>query len=96
MEEIKELSLRNFIKVSDDVVSRDLEGEAVVLNLETGIYFGLNEVGTRIWSLIEQHGSLQKVFAIIKDEYDVPSETLENDLLRIVQELHAKGLIHVS
>jgi Coenzyme PQQ synthesis protein D (PqqD) len=96
MEEIKELSLRNFIKVSDDVVSRDLEGEAVVLNLETGIYFGLNEVGTRIWSLIEEHGSLQKVFAIIKDEYDVPSETLENDLLRIVQELHAKGLIHVS
>jgi hypothetical protein len=96
MEEIKDLSLRNFIKVSDDVVSRDLEGEAVVLNLETGIYFGLNEVGTRIWSLIEQHGSLQKVFAIIKDEYDVPSETLENDLLRIVQELHAKGLIHVS
>jgi hypothetical protein len=96
MEEIKDLSLRNFIKVSDDVVSRDLEGEAVVLNLETGIYFGLNEVGTRIWSLIQQHGSLQKVFAVIKDEYDVPSETLENDLLRIVQELHAKGLIHVS
>ena len=90
------LSLQSSVKICDDVVSRDLEGEAVILNLETGTYFGLNEVGTRIWSLIQENGSLQNVFEVIKREYEVSPEVLESDLLGIIDQLRSRGLVSVS
>jgi hypothetical protein len=80
----------------ENVVSRELEGEAVMLNLESGLYFGLDEVGTRIWALIQEHKSLRKVFEAMQREYDVASARLESDLLRLVEELRAKGLVSIS
>ena len=80
----------------ENIVSRELEGEAVMLNLESGAYFGLDEVGTRIWQLIQEHGSLRKVLEVMQSEFDAAPETLENDLLRLVEELRGKGLVSVS
>jgi hypothetical protein len=92
-----QVSLDCFATINDDnVVSRDLEGEAVMLNLESGVYFGLNEVGTRIWALIQEHGSLRKVLEAMQQEYEVAPQTLESDLLRLVEELRARGLVSVS
>lgn len=91
-----ELSLRDSIEVAPDIVFRELDGEAVILNLESGIYFGLDQVGTRIWQLIQEHGALQKVFETMCDEFDVGSDALENDLLELVAELCAKGLVRAS
>jgi len=95
MDENERVSLQSSVKICDDVVSRDLEGEAVILNLETGTYFGLNEVGTRIWTLIQEHESLSRVFEAIRQEYEVSPEALEGDLLRIIDELRRKGLVNV-
>ena len=93
----KQVSLDQIATIDDDnVVSRELEGEAVILNLKSGTYFGLNEVGTRIWALIPEHGSLRKVFEALKEEYEVPPETLENDLLELVDQLQAKGLVSLA
>jgi len=92
-----QITLNCFATVNENnVVSRELEGEAVILNLETGTYFGLNEVGTRAWALIQEHRSLRKVFEKLTQEYEVTPATLEGDLLRIVEELSAKGLVTVS
>lgn len=89
-----QISLECLVRINDDsVVSRELEGEAVILNLKTGTYFGLNEVGTRIWALIQEHGSLNKVFEEMQREYEVPPESLETDLLQLVDQLQAKGLV---
>lgn len=82
--------------MGSEVVFRELDGEAVLLSLATGTYFGLNQVGTRIWSLILEHGSLRDVFAAMSQEYDVAPETLEKDLLELVQQLSAKGLVVVD
>ena len=92
----KGISLQSSLQICQYVVSRDLDGEAVILNLETGTYFGLNEAGTRIWSLIQEHGSLRRVFDAMQKEYEVSPEALESDLLRIADELRAKGLVSVS
>ena len=89
-----QISLDCFVTINEEhVVSRELEGEAVMLNLESGVYFGLDEVGTRIWTLIQEHGSLRKVFEVMQAEYDVVPGTLESDLIRLVEELRAKGLV---
>ena len=86
-------SLNSSLKVSDDVVFRELDGEGVILNLASGIYFGLDQTGTRMWRLIEQHGRLTAVMAALSDEYEAASETLERDLIGLVAELTEKGLL---
>jgi hypothetical protein len=85
--------LRDTVRINDDVVFRELEGEAVLLNLETGVYFGLNEVGTRIWSLLQEGVSLTQVLDQIQDEYTVSAEVLQEDLLRLVEQMLEKGLV---
>ena len=92
----KEISLESDVAISDDVVSRDLEGEAVILNLESGTYFGLDPVGTRIWALLQANGSLRRAFDVMLQEYDVAPQKLEDDMLRLVRELCAKGLVCLS
>jgi len=88
-----DLSLNSSLKVSDDVVFRELDGEGVILNLASGVYFGLDQTGTRMWRLIEQHGHLAAVLAALRDEYDADPETLAQDLVRLAAELSDKGLL---
>jgi Coenzyme PQQ synthesis protein D (PqqD) len=92
----KQVSLESAVAVSDDAVFRVLEGEAVILNLKTGTYFGLNEAGTRIWSLIQEHGSLRRVFEVMQQEYQVAPQELETDILDLVDQLHSKGLVNLA
>ena len=87
------LTLTSSLRVGEDVVFRELDGEAVILNLASGVYFGLDEVGTRIWQLIEQHGGLGDVLADLREEYDAAPEVLERDLVDLASQLAAKGLV---
>ena len=91
-----EIRLEDTVTIGEDVAFRELDGEAVLLNLGTGVYFGLNPTGTRIWNLVAEHGSLQKVFEAMEDEYDVSPNSLENHLLQLVEQLREKGLVSVS
>ena len=54
-------TLDAMFRIPDEVIFRELDGEAVILNLDTGIYFGLDAVGTRIWRLIEERKPLRIV-----------------------------------
>jgi len=87
------LALEDTVRISEEVVFRELDGEAVLLHLATGIYFGLNDVGTRIWALLRQDGALQSVFEAMKQQYDVAPERLEKDLLELVEQMRSKGLV---
>src|SRR5262245_15940752 len=72
---------------SQNAVFRDLDGEAVILHLDAGTYFGLNSVGTRIWQLLERDGRLTAVLDELRAEYDAPPDVLERDLLELVASL---------
>ena len=78
--------------IRDEVVFRELGGEAVLLNLKTGAYFGLDAVGTRVWQLLVEHSSVAQVMEAMLDEYDIDRERLERDLLELCGELCATGL----
>jgi Coenzyme PQQ synthesis protein D (PqqD) len=90
------VTLSSRVVVSDAAVFRELDGEAVLLNLDTGIYFGLNDVGTRMWRLMEQHGQLDAVRDAIVGEFDVATAIAERDLVALVVALQEKGLIQVA
>jgi hypothetical protein len=86
------VSIASIVVLSKDAIFRDLNGEAVILDLASGAYFGLNQVGTRIWQLIEQHGRLRTVLDELCSEYDVGPDELERDLLDLVSRLADAGL----
>ena len=81
------------IRRPDDVLIRLLGDESVLLNLASESYFGLDEVGTRMWSALEQTGTVEGAFRILIDEYDVESEQLRGDLTAFIQKLAEAGLI---
>jgi hypothetical protein len=87
-----DLTLNDSIVVSKDVLFRELDDEAVLLNLTTGIYFGLNPLGTRIWQLIVEERSLSRVLETMLHEYDVDRTVGETDLLELARQLCVNGL----
>jgi hypothetical protein len=89
-------ALDQVVRVPDDVVFRELQGEAVILNLASSSYFGLDAVGTRIWQLCEAHGSLRAVWEAMQQEFDAPDDVLRSDLLAFIDELLGKGLLAVQ
>jgi hypothetical protein len=90
-------SLSNLVVVaSDDQISRDLDGEAVILNMKSGVYCGLNEVGARIWQLIQEPMSVGHIRDILLEEYQVESDLCKKDLLALLQKLTDHGLIEIK
>ena len=87
--------LKSKVRVGDDVVFSELEGESVVLNIQSGIYYTLNEVATRAWALLQEHGEVGAAHQALTREYDVPEEQLRADLLILVDRLASLGLVQV-
>jgi hypothetical protein len=79
-----------------DQVSCDLAGEAAILNLKNGVYYGLNSVGAFIWNLVQQPKSIDEVKTAVLKEYDVDATQCEADLLLLLADLKENGLIEVS
>jgi hypothetical protein len=76
-----------------DVVFRNLSGEEVLLHLGTGIYFGLNGTGTRLWQFLLETGDKEQVIARLKNEYDVEEHRLRQDVEDLLRKLVDKGLL---
>jgi hypothetical protein len=74
-------------------VYADLAGELAILNSDTGVYYGLDPVGARIWSLILEFKTVAEMKTILLEEYEVNSAQLECDLLTLLSDLRSKGLI---
>ncbi len=91
------LTLSQHAEPSSDVLFQEVGGEAVLLNLDSERYFGLDPVGTRIWALLGEDSGLQHAHATLCSEYDdVPAATLETDLLALIDQLAEAGLVTVS
>lgn len=81
------------LRVAQNVVYRDLADESVLLNLDTGTYFGLDAVGTRLWHLVAEHGSTESAIDTLLAEYDVEPARLQKDVNALIDQLLAKGLL---
>ena len=75
---------------------RELEGESVLLNLDSERYFGLNETGTRMWSVLSTCKSIEAAYRKLMDEYEVDAQLLRRDLSELVGKLLDQGLVEVN
>lgn len=85
----------SLIVASKEQVSTDLGEEAVILNLKTGVYHGLDAVGARIWNLLAETGRVNDILDALLKEYEVEPDRCERDLLALLQKLADEGLIEV-
>jgi hypothetical protein len=88
-------NLQSVIHIPQTVLFRDLAGEAVLLHLDTGKYYGLDPVGARMWALLAQDGHMEQAYRALLDEYDVAPEQLERDLVAFVDKLAAQQLLTI-
>ena len=95
MDDLKNFTERSVIVADSKQVSCEVDGETVILHLKDGIYYGLNAVGTHIWSLIQQPRSVETILEVLSSEYEVEPEVCRRDLLALLEELASHGLVEV-
>lgn len=88
--------LSSIVVCTDENLSCDLRGEAVVLNLETGTYFGLNPIAAFIWQLVQKPAKVSFVKEELLKEFKVEESQCEADLLSFLKQLHANNLIRIQ
>jgi hypothetical protein len=84
------------VVAAKDQVSSDLGGEVAILDLKAGVYYGLDAVGARIWSLIQEPRTVNEIRDILLQEYEVEPERCERDLLVLLQRLADERIIEVE
>jgi len=70
-----------------------MDDGAVLLDLESGVYFGLDEVGTRVWMLLMEQKTPDAVCEAMLAEFDVEPGVVADDVRRLVAELQQNGLL---
>ena len=83
------------VTVPDFVMFRQLSGESILLNLNNEQYFGLDDVGTRMWLSLTQSGSIEEAYQRLLGEYEVDAQELRRDLTELVQNLSTQGLVEI-
>ena len=83
-----------FVAIKEHLYS-DLNGEAVILSMKNGKYYGLNEVGRSIWNVIKDPTNLEEIQARVMREYEVDEETCRLEVSSFLQKMFCEGLIEV-
>jgi hypothetical protein len=83
------------IVASSEQVSSNLSGEAVILHLKSGTYYGLNPVGASVWSLIQQPKTVAEIRDVLLSEYSVEPEICDRELQDLLNDLESAGLIEI-
>jgi hypothetical protein len=90
------IALTDHLTLADEVLSSRVDRETVILNLKTGMYHGLDPVGTRFFEVLKNSSSLAEVHRQLLAEFDVPADRLEADLLALSEDMLAKGILVVA
>ena len=90
------ISATSVVAASSDQISCDLGGEAAILHLTSGVYFGLDAVGASVWQLIQEPRTVREIQAALLEEYDVDTTRCEADLYNLLRDFAAAGLVQVN
>ena len=91
-----QISFSDRVRVPDDVLISRLQEESVILNLDSERYFGLDDVGTHMLSVLSTADSIEAAYEALLGEFDVDDQTLRQDLLALVESLLQKGIVRVA
>jgi hypothetical protein len=78
-----------------DVMTADFAPDVVLLNLQDGVYYGVEDVGARVWTLLQTPMSLRAILDTVAAEFDVEPARCDRDVRAFVEQLVARGLAGV-
>ena len=81
------------LQIAENVLFQAVADEAVLLNLNDNLFYGLDDIATRMWRLLLEHGQAEAVIQQMLQEYEVDEATLRSDLSALVQEMERRGLL---
>ncbi len=84
------------VTVPDHILSQNVRGESVLLNLNNERYVGLDKVGTHMWTVLSRSESIQKAYEVLMDRYDVEADLLRRDLMDFVEKMVGHGLLELQ
>jgi hypothetical protein len=95
MKELETNLMTRLLKASSNHLYSEIGEEAVILDINSGVYYGLNEVGVEIWNWLQEPKTATDILHLLLEEYEVTREQAEQDLNEILQEMSTAGLINV-
>ncbi|HLO76071.1 MAG TPA: PqqD family peptide modification chaperone [Magnetospirillum sp.] len=90
------ISIENRIVINQDLLSTELDGETVMMDVESGQYYTLNAVGSRIWQELAAPTSVDVLCIRLEEEYDATPDVLREGVLRFLNQMLEKRLIRVE
>jgi hypothetical protein len=91
-----QINLSSVVVATQDALSCEVKGEAVILHLGTGVYYGLDPVGAFVWSLLKEPISLSQIHERVLEEYEVASDRCERDLLALIKQMASTRIVSVQ
>lgn len=89
------ITTRSIVTKAPEQVACDMGGESVMLNMQSGMYYGTDDIGTLVWNLLDEPRSVEAIRDTILEQYSVDTDRCEQDLLAFLNEMEAAGLVEV-
>jgi hypothetical protein len=90
------MTINKTVIISPDVLTQEVSGEMILLDLSKEQYLGLNDVGTKVWQLLQEGKNLEMVFETLLEEYDIDAELLKSDLNQLISDMHEAEVVEVK
>lgn len=90
------INLDTIINKNLEIDDTDLDGEKVMMNLDKGEYFMMNEVGSRIWEIISEPINVKEIISTLRNEYEVDEETCKDTVIEFLGRLDNADLISIN
>jgi hypothetical protein len=90
------ITTNSIVRTAANAVSCDLDGEAAILNVQSGEYYGLDEIGASVWWMMNQPCTLAAIIQQILTEYEVDADRCEKDLISLISKLAEHGLVEIN
>lgn len=91
-----QISKTSTVMTAKDKIWCELADEAVILDLKTGVYYGLNSIGARIWNLLQEPKTVGSMLATLLEEYEVEADRCADDLFALLQDFANRELIEIQ
>jgi len=90
------ITLTSMVVATKGQMSSELAGQEVILNLQSGVYYGLDAVGAFIWKQLQSPRAVAEIRDAMIAQYNVDATRAERDLLALLEQLRQTGLIEIK
>jgi hypothetical protein len=92
----KKVSVDSTVVASEGQVSSDFGEEVAILDFKAGVYYGLDDVGARVWQLVQEPNEVREIRNALVEEYEVEPDRCERDLIALLRKLVGEELIEIK